>query len=200
MASPARWLRLPSTCTAPSSAMHSTSEANQERLPSAAAHAGALSDGSWQSSRSTVSISPAGQSRSALKYRMLTRKIVAGFVVADDARKSMCRCYWEEGDIGTPVDTQYQLQVLDANADDVAPPASGKRSSESKAAASCPWSWTRSRRSTSTALAQVRTKASDGQQWCVHRVCSRRRHRRGRRGPRRARSTRGNTCSAAGRY
>ena len=49
------------------------------------------------------------------------KRVKMYFVVADERHKSMCRYYWEEGDIGTPADTQYQLQVFDANADDVAP-------------------------------------------------------------------------------
>jgi len=59
---------------------------------------------------------PQGGSWSANRQRV---KIY--FVVADEARKSMCRYVWEEGDLGGALEEAFQIQVLDANADDAAP-------------------------------------------------------------------------------
>jgi len=60
--------------------------------------------------------SPSGGSWSTNRARV---KIF--FVVADPARKFMCRYYWEEGDMGTWSDPQWQMKVLDADADETAP-------------------------------------------------------------------------------
>src|SRR5262245_19493330 len=63
-----------------------------------------------------VMSSPSGGSWSTNRARV---KIF--FVVADPARKFMCRYYWEEGDMGTWSDPQWQMKVLDADTDETAP-------------------------------------------------------------------------------
>jgi len=109
------------------------------------------------------------------------KRVKMYFVVADERHKSMCRYYWEEGDIGKPADSQYQVQVFDANADE-SPPAGfrnevfGVEGAGFVALDLDPF-WTFRRLGASADQGQCRHR--DGEQRCVHRACSRRRHQGG---------------------
>src|SRR5262247_1745508 len=109
------------------------------------------------------------------------KRVKMYFVVADERHKSMCRYYWEEGDIGKPADRQYQVQVFDANADE-SPPVGFRNAVFGVEGGGFvdldldPF-WTFRRLGTSADQGQCRHR--DGEQRCVHRACSRRRHQGG---------------------